>query len=134
MLKLPHEKQLIDFTPDDFHFLDTVLRLSPELRICALALKRAKETKLTFPINSHHELMKLMPQEQLQIEGHFLDAEHIEIYMPKVRFPIRDEAALARRIYMGLLRCRQDHAWASSAPANFRSILAQHEAPTSGEG
>jgi len=121
----PRKKQRIEFVPEDFGFLDTVLRLQPELRICALALKRAKLHKLSFPVNNPTDILHLLPEGEIAVEGHVIDHSAIQQYMVKELFPIRNEDELALRVYGALLRCREDENWASRAPANYESLLSE---------
>jgi hypothetical protein len=115
--------QRIEFDAEDFEVLDLALDQVPELRICAGIVKAARASKLRYPVKSHSELERLLPAKEVVVEGHLLRSGLITRYMPKEFYPIHDERELITRCYIGLIRCREDLAWAARAPAYATSLL-----------
>src|SRR3712207_3199602 len=113
----------IQFEAKDFELLDLVLDLIPELRICALALKRARTKQVTYPLKSHREIIELLQEKELLVEGHRITGSHIERYMTEELFPITDERELISRVYLALCRCNEELAWAARAPKNAEVVL-----------
>jgi hypothetical protein len=126
--------QRIKFDVNDFTILDLTLDQIPELRICAGIVKAARAAKLQYPVTSRAQLDRLLPDKEVVVEGHRLRQAHIARYMPKEFFPIADERELISRCYIGLLRCREDMAWAARAPAYATSLLEELEHVTRQEG
>lgn len=117
--------QRLEFDRDDFEVLDIALREVPELRICAGVLRAAREAKLEYPITSVNQLIKLLPEQQLYIEGHWLRPALIERYMRQEYLPIENEQNLVARCYLALIRCREDVRWAVHAPPYAAELLAE---------
>lgn len=111
------------FEESDFSVLDLTLDQNPELRICAAVVKAARKSSVRYPIESASPLSGLLPRPGLFLEGHRLDREHVHRYLPKDFFPIRDERELIARCYVGLMRCKNEMAWAMRAPENATAIL-----------
>jgi hypothetical protein len=122
-MKIKRKRQPIEFDQDDFVFLDAVLRINPELRICALALKKISQAGLSFPLDSNAEFLKMLPKGGLSVEGHDIDLDSIEQYMRQELFPIATEKEFVIKVYGSLLHCREDQAWAARAPSNYKSLL-----------
>lgn len=117
--------QRLKFDRDDFEVLDIALKEVPELRICAGVLRAARAAKLEYPITSVKQLIKLLPEQQLYIEGHWLRPALIERYMRQEYLPIENEQDLVARCYLALIRCREDVRWAAHAPPYAAELLAE---------
>ena len=124
----------ITFERKDFGILDLALDQSPELRICAGVVKVARAAKLKYPVTSSEALSGLLPVKQIVVEGHWLRAELIGRYLSKEFFPIRDERELITRCYVGLMRCREEMAWAARAPDHALSLLREFAQATANKG
>jgi hypothetical protein len=98
----------IRFDADDVDVLDLTLNLIPELRICALAVKRARARGVPYPINDHEAIVSLLPRKVFYAAGHRISSAAIQAYVPASFFPIHTEAELQQRIYIALLRCKAD--------------------------
>jgi hypothetical protein len=96
------------FEPSDFEVVDLVLGQIPELRICAFALKRARATKLQFPIAEAKTLFPLLEKRQFEGGGHEFGTKDIATFMPPEFFPILDEGEFVSRMYVALLRCKHE--------------------------
>jgi len=104
----------IEFKPDDFDILDLTLNYIPELRICALAIKRARAAQVRYPLETADKLIGLLDDGQRFVgAGHRIKAEHVRAYMPQEFFPIEDESDLISKIYLALLRCKHEFAIAA---------------------
>jgi hypothetical protein len=113
----------VQFSQDDFKVLDLVLDIVPELRICALAVKRSRETGIEYPLQSPEHLSKLLFEGELVVEGHRITNALIGRYMSAEMFPIANEEELASRAYVALCRCNEDTAWAARAPDYAAELL-----------
>jgi len=92
----------------DLEAMDIALALVPEARLAALAVARARELKLEFPIASAAAVQKLLGGEQrLSGGGHEIESEDVRRYLVPGDLPIHDEAELATVIYTALHRCKQ---------------------------
>ena len=100
----------VRFEPADFEVIDLVLGQVPELRICALALKRARALNLKYPVKNAKALSVLVGKKQFVGGGHKISADAIGRYMPAAFFPLADEGALISGIYMALVRCQHEEA------------------------
>ena len=96
----------IKFDRDDCEILDLTLNLMPELRICAMAVKRARKYGINYPIKSARELSKLLEQEIEVGGGHSISSTAISKYTKKEFFPIEHEGQLVSTVYLGLMICR----------------------------
>ncbi len=96
------------FEPGDFEALDLALGQIPELRICAMALKRMRDTKLKFPIVDAKGLSGLLEKGRFEGGGHEFSSKDVATFMPPQFFPINDEGELVSRMYVGILRCKQE--------------------------
>jgi hypothetical protein len=105
----------ITFERDDFEVLDLALQLIPELRLCALALKRARAAKLQYPIESVDALTGLLPNERFVGAGHHITSRDMRHYLPAEFFPIAHEGELVSRLYLALTRCKHELTLAASA-------------------
>ena len=95
----------IEFDADDFEVVDQTLNLIPELRICALAAKRARHAKLRYPVENVEQLVALLDGKSFSGGGHDINADLIRRFMPEEFFPITHEGELISRAYIALLRC-----------------------------
>lgn len=96
----------VDLTPDDFEAMDVALSLIPELRLVALAIRRARRTGLTYPLTSPDQLKQLLGgKRKLVAAGHHIDAKSIRRYLIADDFPIENEGELASIVYIALNRC-----------------------------
>jgi hypothetical protein len=118
---------MIRFAKDDFDVVVQVIDIIPELKICALALKRARTLKIEYPIRSVEGILKLLQEKEVLEEGHIITPKHIKHYMTEDQFPINDEHELALHVYLSLCRCNEDLAWASQAPDNASIILEEYQ-------
>jgi len=105
----------VKFTAKDFEILDLTLCLVPDLRICALALKQARESKLKYPVKSAEELIAHLDDGQLVAGRHVIDPGEIRTYLHEGLFPIEHEGALLSAVYAGLGRHRTEMAIATAA-------------------
>ncbi|WP_026853522.1 hypothetical protein [Geothrix fermentans] len=119
-----HDRRL-EFNRDDFEVLDIALKEAPELRLCAGVLRAAREAKIEYPITSVKQLIKLLPEQQMYIEGHWLRPVLIERYMRQEYLPIENEQDLVARCHLALIRCREDVRWAVHAPPYASELLAE---------
>ena len=116
------------FDPSDFEVIDLVLGQIPELRICAMALKRARATKLKFPLSSAKDLFGLLESRRFTGGGHEFGTKDIKTYLPAEFFPIHDEGELVSRLYIALLRCRHEENGKLNASRDV--LVAQHTVTT----
>jgi hypothetical protein len=110
----------VKFDQDDFEILDLTLHLIPELRICAMALKRARKQGIEYPIKSAAELSKLLEQRIETGCGRSISSTAISKYTKKEFFPIEHEGHLVSTVYLGLMICRTQMAVAS--PTTPKSV------------
>jgi hypothetical protein len=114
----------IEFEQGDFDVLDLVLSLQPELRICALAVKRARTAGITYPIETVEVLSNLVG-EGFSGAGHRISIEDVPYFIPQVYLPIEHEGELVSRVYLGLIRCREEISLASRVNPGALSALHQ---------
>lgn len=100
----------LQFEPEDFEVLDLTLGQIPELRICALALKRARARKLKYPVRNAKALSVLIGKGQFVGGGHKISTADIGRYMPADFFPLANEGELVSGIYIALMRCKHEEA------------------------
>jgi hypothetical protein len=100
----------LQFEPEDFEVIDLTLGQIPELRICALALKRARARKLKYPVRNAKALSVLIGKGKFEAGGHKISPSDIGRYMPTDFFPLANEGDLVSGIYMALMRCRHEEA------------------------
>ena len=100
----------LEFDSSDFEIVDLVLGQIPELRICAIALKRFRALKLKFPVKSQKSLNVLIGNKSFKGGGHIIGTKDIARYMPSEFFPISDEGELVSRVYIALIRCKHEAA------------------------
>jgi hypothetical protein len=110
----------VKFTAKDFEILDLTLCLVPDLRICALALKQARQSKLKYPVKSAEELIAHLDDGQLVAGRHVIDAGEIRTYLHEGLFPIEHEGALLSAVYAGLGRHRTEMAIATAERGKAR--------------
>jgi hypothetical protein len=103
----------IVFGKDDFEVLDLAVSLNPDLRISALAVKRARDAKLKYPIERVDALQLLLHKGVFKGGGHHILPDDVHHYMPEQFFPIDSEEELISRIYIALTRCRHEAAIAA---------------------
>src|SRR5687768_17089743 len=94
--------EAIRFTADDLDVLELTLSLTPDLRICALALKQARAKKARYPIKSADDLIRYLDEGRLVAGEHVIDAAEIKAYMHEGFFPIEHEGVLLSRVYAAL--------------------------------
>lgn len=112
------------FTEQDLGVLVAVSEITPELRLCTRILQRAREARLRYPIKTARSLIKLLDgNERVDMEGHCFTPAHIRHYLVHEDFPISEETELAKAVYMGLMRCQADMAWAAQAPPDAHKVL-----------
>ena len=124
----------IAFTADDVDILSTVLEIAPELKICAVALQRARQACLEYPLKSPDELVRLLPEKRILAEGHRITVALVKAYVTSEEFPLEDETALVRAVYAALLRCNAAFQWAAQAPNNADEVLAEYRRLLEGPG
>jgi hypothetical protein len=100
----------LEFLPSDFEVVDLVLGLIPELRVCAVALKRARAAGLKFPVTNPQGLFALFDGKIFTGAGHRFDTSDVSRCMPPEFFPIASEGELVSRIYIALIRCKHEEA------------------------
>lgn len=123
----------IPFTSEDFEVLDLALCVVPDLRICALALKQARQKRLAYPVKSAEELIARLEDGRLLAGRHVIDAEEIRTYLHPGLFPIEHEGALLSAVYAGLTRQRLEQAAVSGV--HRRTVERAMALPTvAGEG
>jgi hypothetical protein len=116
MMKLAHRQAWhgpgadVQFEPADFEVIDLTLGQIPELRLCALALKRARALNLKYPVKNAKALTVLIGNKRFVGGGHKIRPADIGRFMPAEFFPLTNEGELVSRIYMALLRCREETA------------------------
>jgi hypothetical protein len=110
----------IDFEPKDFEVLDLALNVDPELRLSALAVKRARQAGLKYPVTGADDLAALFDRSGFRGGGHTIVPADAAKYMPAEFFPIAHEGELVSRIYIALRRCNHEASLALSpaTPAN----------------
>jgi hypothetical protein len=124
----------IVFEPADFDVLDITLSLMPELRICALAVKRARAANVKYPITLADQLVVLLENRRFATAGHQIEAEDVGKYMPKEFFPIEHEGELISRIFIALARCKHEMAVAAHADPEILAKLRTLPNETNPEG
>jgi hypothetical protein len=114
----------IRFDAGDVDVLDLTLHLIPELRICALAVKRARARGVPYPINDHEAIVSLLPRKVFYAAGHRISSNAIQTYVPASFFPIHTEAELQQRLYIALLRCKADTSLVSGGTGTPQELTA----------
>ena len=108
----------IRFAPEDFEVLDLTLGQIPDLRVCAHILKKARQIELKYPVTGPRKLFKLLGNKSWSGGGYEIEAACIERFMVPQWFPLDNEGDLVSRIYLALMRCRQEsHAQLVADPA-----------------
>jgi hypothetical protein len=98
----------IDLSADDVEAMDMALALVPELRLAALAVARARQRNVEYPISSSATLEQLLGDEgRLTAGGHDIDAEGIRRFLVPGDLPIDHEGDLVAVVYAALQRCRR---------------------------
>lgn len=124
----------IAFKPEDFEILDLALCVIPDLRICALALKQARRTRLAYPVKSVEDLMPHLDDGRLVAGRHVIDADEIRTYLHPGLFPLEHEGALLSAVYAGLMRQRLERAAATAVHRRtLDGALALQSVPVQGE-
>jgi hypothetical protein len=100
----------IEFDPADFEVIDLTLGQIPELRICAVAVKRSRMAKLVYPIESAQGLFPLFEGKPFEGGGHRFSQADVPRFIAPEFFPINNETELISRIYIALVRCRHEDA------------------------
>jgi hypothetical protein len=118
----------ISFEVSDFEILDLVTDVIPELRVCALAIKRARARGLAYPLGSADEIAALVEGDCETLAGHDVTAQDVHTYLPEDFFPIQHEGELASRIYLGLMRCNAEAALALRVRRDLVERLTQSDA------
>src|SRR5687768_325714 len=72
----------MDLQPEDFEVMDLVLHLLPELRICVLAAKRARQDKVKYPIKKVEDIVKLLHGKKFSGGGHRITEKEIRRFLP----------------------------------------------------
>jgi hypothetical protein len=120
----------LEFKSSDFEIVDLVLGQIPELRICAFALKRARDVNLTFPIKEPKSLFGLFQGKKFKGGGHEFGTNDVVSYMPVEFFPINNEGEFVSRIYTALIRCKHEAAMKAHASLD---VLKSQQSSTHGE-
>jgi hypothetical protein len=116
------------FEPADFEVVDLVLGQVPELRICAMALKRARAKHLKYPVKDAAALAGLLENGRFVGGGHAFVEKDIGTFMPPEFFPIHDEGEFVSRMYIALVRCRhEEHLKQNSSPEALKGQHASSE-------
>lgn len=113
----------IPFEPEDFDVLDIVLNLIPELRICAVAVKRARASQIEYPIGNVDEIVNLLRGENFEGGGHHITEKDVRHYLVPEYFPIAHEGELVSRIYLALTRCNYEVSLASRVQPEALEIV-----------
>jgi hypothetical protein len=88
--------------------MDLALSLVPELRLAALAVVRARQLGLKYPITSAAAVQRLLGHEgRLTAGGHAIEAADVRRFLVPGDLPIEHEGALVNVIYTALHRCRR---------------------------
>jgi hypothetical protein len=100
----------IKFTAEDADILDLVLHVQPELRICAEAVRQARQVGLQYPILSADVFLQRLVDRAGRFPGTATDvtAEAINRLFPAEWFPINDEIDLITRTHLAVQRCNQE--------------------------
>jgi hypothetical protein len=110
----PHDD--ITFVADDFEILDLTLYLVPELRVCALALKMARAVGIRYPIENPDEIVDLVDEDAGFAGGGYEFSRAVaRVYLPPEYFPIEHEGELISRVFLALMRARNEAAQAAHA-------------------
>lgn len=107
MVEHSEQCDLSDCKPD---ILDKALKLVPELRIGVEAVQRARNSSLSYPIESVQEVLHLLHEESYRKEGHDITRASLPRFLTPELFPIQDEEDLIGKVYLSLLRCRESSA------------------------
>jgi len=117
------EQHPILFDEEDLDLLNKVLALTPEVALVALAGRRARAAKVSYPIARPDDLFVLLGDaERLVVGHHSIDRDAIRRHLPKEFFPIEREHELLSRVYLALTACRD----AAAVP---RAGSQRHEPP-----
>ena len=111
------------FSPEDIDILNEALDIVPELKICVQAVRLHRERKRPYPIADHDALFDLFEGEELAIANHVINRQQIDRYVPPSLFPITNDQALMRTIYLALAACNSDLNWAQMAPPHAHQLL-----------
>lgn len=111
------------FKATEVDILNEVLDIVPELKVCAEAVRLHRARKLSYPIVDHDALFDLFEGQHLAIANHQIDRNLIGRYVHAGLFPIVDDQALMRVVYMALGACNTDLSWALQAPPHAYQLL-----------
>lgn len=100
----------ISFESVDFEVLELTLAIIPELRICATALKWARKSAMTYPIEDVEQILKAFPHTRFRGGGHEITADSIRALMASEYFPIQHEGEFLSKVYLALMRCKTEAA------------------------
>lgn len=113
------------FEREDIEILNEVLDIVPELKICALAVKLHRKQGSRYPITDRQSLFDLFDGPKLAIANHLITREVIERYVHDSIFPINNDQALMRVVYLALGACNADLNWALKAPQHAYALLSE---------
>lgn len=122
------------FKNEDLGIIEEAMHLAPELRVCVLAVRQARQLKIKYPLNSRRDLVRLLGKESFVVEDLRASPELVEQYIIDDDFPIADERELIRAVYVALSRCNEDLHWAARASQNAQLALREYgRVPTGAE-
>lgn len=98
----------LDFGSADLDLVDNVLCLVPELRVVASLGQEARRRRIQYPVTSAKQLAACLRGEQLNVEGHRVDAKSIAHALPQEWFPITHEGELLSTIHLAVRRCEEE--------------------------
>jgi len=98
----------IQFAPEDFEVMELAMGVVPEVRLCAVVLKWARDGNLQYPVQGVDDIIQVFPHKQFVGCGHEIDPGGIRAFMAKEYFPIEHEGELLSRTYLALMRCKYE--------------------------
>lgn len=113
----------VTFLAEDVDILNEALDIVPELKVCAVAVRQRRKTGTAYPITDDDTLFNLFEGEELAIANHRINRKLIGRYVHPGLFPINDDQALMRAVYLALSACNNDLAWALQAPPHAEELL-----------
>jgi hypothetical protein len=112
-LKWAGQARSIPMPREEADILDMALSLVPELKVAALAVSRARQAGIEYPIANTEPIRGLVGK-GLRAGGHSIMPDEIARFLLPGDFPIDTEPELLNVVYVTLNRCRQREALAAA--------------------
>ncbi|MFE8072521.1 hypothetical protein QQM79_15790 [Marinobacteraceae bacterium S3BR75-40.1] len=113
-LNQPTDYVDVEVGPENWHHLEERHRLGPELRIVVLLLERLHASDMAYPFREPDDLMRLLPASKIVLGGVEIARHDIAAFLEPAMFPLRNDAMLAKAVYLAIVRCKAAMRWSSA--------------------